>query len=516
MQQDINTNLKDVYLDEEVEAEEPNEPVKEEPVEDPVEKKEESAIKTVVRKKQNVTVVYPVDSPNKLTDGDEVVLPSNYDEETKELLEDMPNVELLDSVESRKWANDIAEGLDLNTYGETYVGSLERPDADFQHHVEDSGKSLMAQSPKFKNTENQNLKGERAVIRIMSHLGLGSLFQVPLWHSGIWLTIKPPSESEIIELNRQIISDKIKFGRYTYGLSFSNISSYTTDRLVDFALAHVYDLTVKPEDVSIGNLKDHISCQDIPILIWGLVCSMYPRGFRYRRACVNNPDKCNYVAEDTLDVSKLQWTDVSAITDWQKSYMASRQSKCKTLEEVNRYKDELSNIRSTKIVINEGLSNEISMVIKTPTVKEHVDSGFRWISDIVSSVDETMGVEKDEEKRNSYIIRHGQATSMRQYVHWIQSIDCDSNTVDDKDTIEKTLDFLSSDDYIRNEFINKIVEYINDSTISIIGIPTFECPACGTSQSETTDGNFTNILPLDVMQLFFALLTQRLNRLMTR
>lgn len=480
-------------------------------------KKDSTPIPVIVRKKQSVTQSFNIDLDDKLDTGDEIVLPSNFDKETRAVLEKAPNIDLLDDPDSRAWATDLAEGLELSSYNETYVHTLEDEEADFQQKLEHSGVGLSAQAPRFKTIENQTLKGERAVIRFVSHLGLGSLFQVPLWHSGLWVTFKPPSEAEIIELNRLINADKISFGRYSYGLSFSNTSSYLTNRLVDYALAHVYDLTCKAEDVTVSNLKDHISCQDIPILLWGFICTMYPRGFMYRRACINDAEKCNHVVSDTLNISKLQWTNINALTDWQKVFMSGRASKGKDLASINRYKEELSLIQNKRIIINKDQSNEIAITIKTPSIAEHVEAGFRWVSDITDNVERTLGSESNIDERNAFIIKHGQATAMRQYIHWIESIEYDSNIITDRETLEKTLDVVSADDYIRTEFTASVVKYIDKTTMSVIGIPVFDCPSCSKEQPGSKNlPEFSNIIPLDVMQLFFALLTQRIARLTDR
>lgn len=469
------------------------------------------------RKPHKAVQDYDLNSKDKLTSGDELVLPASYDAETRRTLERVPNVALLDSPSSRQWANAVAEGLAYSTSQEMFIPTLEDEGAEFRQRMEHNGQSLSAQPPKFKAIENQTLKGERAVIRLISHLGLGTLFQVPLWHSGLWVTFKPPSESEIIELNRALISDKIKFGRYTYGLAYSNTTAYTVDRLVDFALNHVYDVTAKSEDISIESLRQHISCQDIPSLLWGFICTMYPRGFRYRRACIADPEKCNHILEETLNVTKLQWTNSAALTDWQKTFMSGRQPKSKDLASVQRYKEELAQVQKKRVLINEGRSNEIAITIKTPSIAEYIEAGHRWIGDIVSTVDRALGTDATDNERNTVIIRHGQASAMRQYSHWIESIEYDTNTINDKETIEQTLDVLSSDDEVRTDMIQAVVDYINKSTVCVIGIPVYDCTSCGTVQAGSiTLSHYKNIIPLDVIQIFFGLLTQRLERMADR
>lgn len=469
------------------------------------------------RKKQSVYQEFDVNSQVPLDHGDRITLPGNFDKETRSILEGLPNVTLLDNPSSRRWASAVHDGLAMETQDEMFVPSLEDPEADFRQQLVHKNISLAAQAPKFKAIENENIKGERAVIRMITHLGLGTLFQVPLWHSGFWITFKPATDSEILELNRLMISDKIQLGRRSYGLAFSNTTSYTVDRLMDFALSHVYDTTVKPEDIAIENLRHHISTQDIPSVLWGFLCTMYPRGFRYQRACVTDPTKCNHVSEETLNLTKLQWTNGSALTDWQKTHMSSRQPKSKDLASVNRYKEELSKIQKTRVIINEGRSDAIALTLKTPSVAQHIESGHRWIGDIVTSVERALSTEPKDDERNQVITQHGQASSMRQYTHWVDSIELDTNTVDDQETIEKLLSQFSADDVVRESFIEHVVDYINKSMVSVIGIPVFDCPKCGSAQEGSLKlPAYKNIIPLDVIQVFFDLHTQRLERIAER
>lgn len=453
----------------------------------------------------------------KIIHGDHIHLPGEFTDRVEETLMNLPNINMVDNPESRRWAESLNEGIQFNTVRKVFVDTVSNPESSFRQKVEHNNIPLMGAKPKFKHVEGENLKGERAVIRVISHLGIGTLFQVPLWHSGFWITFKPPTESEIVELNRILTSDKITFGRSSYALAFANTTVYSVNRLVDFALAHIYDITCKSEEITINNIKDHISSQDIPSLLWGFICTMYPRGFKYSRACVANPDKCNHVVEDTLNVTKLQWTNTSGLTDWQKTHMSFRQARGKDLASVKRYKEELSRSQKTKFTVTKENGDELNFIIKTPSITEHIDSGHRWIGDIVETVDKAVSSDMNKAERDSIITRHGQASAMRNYAHWVDSIEYIEGVVDDRETIETVLDSLSADDEVRNKFIDIVVGYINSSTISVIGIPTFDCPKCGTEQPGSEKlPKFTSIIPLDVIQVFFELITQRLSRVTER
>lgn len=483
----------------------------------PTEVKKEIFIDPDARKQHKALQEHSINMAEQLNNGDTVVLPSNYDRETRKALEKIPNVNLLDSKQVREWASDVTEGLDLNTYGEAFVPTLEDESAEFRHKFEHGGVNMMGATPRLKVAENQNLKGERAIIRLIGHLGLGTLYQAPMWHSGLWVTFKPPTETEIVELNRVLMANKISLGRATYGLAFSNVTAYTVDTLMEFAIRHVYDISAKAEDITIDNLRDHLSCQDIPSFLWGFICTMYPKGYRYRRACIADPHKCNHVVEETLNVTKLQWVNTATLTDWQKTFMSGRQSKTKELSSIARYKEELKRIQKSKVVIAKDNGVGISITLKTPSVSEYVEAGHRWIGDIVETVERALASDASMKERNDVIIRYGQASAMHQYSHWVESIEYETNMVDDKETIENTLDILSSDDEIRVRFTDAVTDYINKSMMSVVGIPVFDCPACGvTHEGHATLPQYKNIIPLDMVQLFFALHTQRVSRMTTR
>lgn len=470
-------------------------------------------------KKTNTTLNFSYSLP--LPPGNNhtlVSLPANYLTVVRSNVDSASNVSLTDSYESRKWADGIGEGLKIVTQSSVFVDTLALEGSDYRQFLNHNEKKINGAAPKLPSVENSELTGERASIRILSTLGLGTLFTTPLYHSGIWITFKAPSESAVIELNRLLISDKIRFGRATYSLAFSNLTSYTVDRLLRFAFDHIYDCTLRVEDASGTSrnlttlLRETVSCQDIPTILWGLVCTMYPKGFQYSRSCIDHPDKCNYVAEEILALSKLQWLDNTALTERQKTHMSVRRAGSKSIRDIELYKEELGRAQSKQITIKSNNDVDINFVLKTPNINEYIDAGQRWVSHLVSLVEQTLDADADETEKNTLIFQHGRASTMRQYAHWVDSIEVETNSVKEKESIDAILEGFSSDDIIRQSFIKKIVEYINASAISVIGIPVFECPVCGKGQENNMLPRHVDVIPLDVQQLFFALATRRIEK----
>jgi hypothetical protein len=409
--------------------------------------------------------------------------------------------------------------MGVETVKGIFIQTLEDVKADFKQYVEFKGQKLQGRVPRFKPSENETLTGEKAMLRLLAYTGLGNFFEVPLWHTGIWVVFKTPTESAVLELHRQLLADKVYLGRATHGLVFSHVVTYTVDRLVNFALNHIYATTLEVPDGDMRVLKDIISCQDIQTLLWGLACALYPNGFQYRRPCINEPEKCTFVVEELLDPKKLIWVNNAALTEWQKTHMSERRPKSKKLETITRYKEELLCTQNRSILLNHGTDKELRLTQRSPSINDYVQGGHRWISGIVTLVDQVLAAEPNSTERESLIERHSQATFMRQYDHWVHSIEMvhGGNLIEDRETLEMCLNVLNSNETFLDEFMKATVEYIQESTITVIGIPVFDCPKCKTPQTSPLDaGAFKNIIPLDVVQLFFTLISLKMEKLKYR
>jgi hypothetical protein len=473
---------------------------------------------TVVHSAQQDEVIFYSDDWN---DNDPYLsLPSYSAEQVQAALGKFPN-EKLQGNEKAEWLTTLKEGMELTTFAKALISTLQNENALFKQRVESNGKNLRPSSARL-NAKGGSISGERATIVVMNTLGLGSLVQIPLWHTGMWITFKAPSEGDFLELYRQINSDKINLGRSSYGLLYGNTTSYTVDRIIDFALDHVYNTTVIGLDNDKIKIKSLISSHDIPTIILGLLCSLYPNGFQYKRACLNDPEKCNHVVKEKINLFKLLWTNTNDLSAWQVAHMSARQNSVKDLDSLKKYKEELLKAQTKTISIK--VKEDIIFELQIPNIEDYVQAGHRWIGDIVSYVNSAIGMTADDKQRNEYITQRAQASSMCQYSHWVSKIELvvDATTderavIDDRETIEKTLASLSSSDYVRETFVEEVGKYINETAITVVGIPTYDCPACGLVQeSKNAFPKNVNIIPLDMAQTFFGLLVQMISRIKIR
>ena len=116
---------------------------------------------------------------------------------------------------------------------------------------------------------------------------------------------------------------------------FSNVSVYLRKTLIDLALNCIIATSVSNYNKDM--LLDLIKISDYKPLLWALVCTIYPNGYRLVQPCVSNIDNCNFITEETVMLSKLSWTDNGALTKEQKQFMNDQKINKKTKKEIETY-----------------------------------------------------------------------------------------------------------------------------------------------------------------------------------
>ena len=431
-------------------------------------------------------------------------LPSDKASKIEEALDNLPNIDIKTTVNGAEWINRIEAASYSVPYKNWMERTVERPDSAFRQYVTSEKGKLAAGGLKFNDAINGKLSGERAVLRVRALTGLGSVVMIPLWHSGFWITLKAPTESAMLELNRRLAEEKIQLGRMTYGLAFANSSVFFAGWLMDFALSHVYDTSLKPEVAD--DIRSHISQLDIPLIIWGLACAIWPSGFPYARSVLDQATEQNKIIKEKVNVSKLLWPDTAAFTPWQISHMAQRHGNSMTLDQLTRYKNEF--VQGKGRVVQ--LTPDMAVTLRVPNVDQYLVSGQKWINNIVAMVDKSFGMQSNESSRDSYIMDQGRATNMRQYAHFVESLEICGDVIDDVDTLDQSFDALSSNDGIREVFFKGIKEFIEDATIAVIAIPVTE------NEEKSELPRFPHLLVIDVLNVFFILLVQKVTQIQKR
>lgn len=456
----------------------------------------------------NVLMEHPTFLPLDAAGWDEsaITLPlaSETLERSAEILTGQPNLDPTKTPEGRDWAVYATEGRGSQVLADYFQRTVQREGADFRQVVQSEHGPLAASAPRLQeNTGGVKLTGEAAVLRVRHLMGLGTVVSVPLWHSGFWLTFKAPNDGAMLELHRRLTDEKISLGRATYGLAFANNSVFFAGTIMDFALNHVYDTSLKNKE----DFRSKISSLDIPIIAWGLACTMWPRGFQYARSVLDQSVSPTKVVREKLNLSKLLFTDTQSLTPWQITHMGKRHGNTMTDESVQRYRDEFTRGQGREVVIND----KLKMSLKVPSLDQYITNGTRWVNNIVAMVDKSFATPREGEQRDEYILNHGKATNFRQYGHWVSSIEAAGDVIDQPDTLDEIFDSLSSDETIRDTFFKAVREFMEDAMVAMIAVPTFE-----PEEQKLTLPRRPHLLPLDVLSVFFTLLVQKVDKVVGR
>lgn len=442
---------------------------------------------------------------------DPVSLPSTYLEKIGQFLENGDHDNISASAESATWLQDIMDTTDYSIKGDVLSDPMDDPDSEWEQTIEHKEKQFGLKTPKITTSKNTELVGQRALYAARSILNTGVPKQVPLYHSGLWVVIEPPTEASIINLHHQLVENKIKLGRITSGIIFSNISVSIVKIISEFIFEHIKFSTMEPtNNVSIF---DVIRVPDLYMLIWGLICSMNPRGYKYSRSCVTG---CTHRTEDIINPNALMWTNKRALSNAHKDHMLIEKPRSVKHKTIKEYQSTLVNINDKKYTVSE--KYDIRITLTTPTINEYINSGTKWVNDIEDLLDNVIGDETSDNIKEARLNTHISASYLRQYSHWIKEIEINTNVIRDADTINKVLSDFSSDVDIRDAIIASVNKYINNVTISVIGIPEYDCPVCKGNQNivKDPDSPFTNIIPIEVITYFLFLIRARITRIAER
>lgn len=412
----------------------------------------------------------------------------------------------------KEWRKVNEEAIDYYPPGGLYQDRFTDETSSFDQGMKTKEGELKTMgSLKFKDVDGE-LKGELAVLKVSKALGLGDVLSIPLPHSGIWVTLKPPAEKDLIDFYNSIFKEKIALGRSTYGLTLTNFSVYVNMKLFDFIMKHVHN--TNNQDISKNELDKYVLIHDFPILAWGFAATIYPNGFDYQRACVNDVEQCSHVVKAVLNMCKLLWIDNNSLTEAQKVILAETRKNKLTTENYRKFISEHVRVTGSEFTVNE----TIKFKLRIPTFAEYTADGMTWVNKINSAIDAFIVEEGDEaEAKNQLLDQYVRSSILRQFSHFIDYIEIDENVMSDRATINEVLEVFSADDTLRATITNKILEFKSNTTIGLVGIPDFKCPNCGAPQNdENVSDHMTSVIPLDVMNLFFTLITLRISKIMER
>ncbi len=444
-------------------------------------------------------------SPISLDDGEFLIIPTDTSARRAQYDAERPNEIVGDTEQEVRWVDTLQAGEFTRPRKGAFDKAVNRPFGKWRQSVRSEGAGdLSAARPRLATPGDAMLTGARAVQRVRGILGLGSMIQIPLWHSGFWLTLRAPLEGDLLDFHRRVADAKVSLGRKTYGLVFANSAAYIAQDLVNFAMDHLHDATVK----STVDIRKHIKIHDLQAIAWGMACVIWPKGFQYARSVLSGEGQEKQEFKGLLNLTKLLFVDTSQFTPWQVAHMSRRQGNTMTDEMLERYQSEFE-VTERKIQLENGLS----MTLKVPSIDEYFTAGDLWISSITNMVDRAFQQPPTDEARDRFISHYGKASVMRQFSHFVKDLQEDGDhplIFNDAETINQLLETLSQVDSIRKVFFDAVHDFTDDTNRAVIATPTVN------ESEELKLPRFPHLMPIDSLYTFFTLLVQKSDRIAGR
>lgn len=355
----------------------------------------------------------------------------------------------------------------------------------------------------------ENMKDPIQAIR--ASMGQGSVVQIPLWATGLWVSLRAPSINSLVELEQRLRLEKATLGRLSNGMVFSNNEVYTVEIYARFALEHVEAINYEFKTAdTVEELMSVIKTTDYQQLINGLLMAMYPDGYRFRQYCVADPDKCRHIDDMVLNFARMSIVDRSKFTDNQALMMASRRTK-RDSKWLDEYQKKFT-FHERRFTVNKNLT----AILSIPTLQEQIDAGHVWIEGITNATNDAFGQKLSEVDRIRHIVRAGNVSNLRQYAHWVDHFeysiqeDTSPTVIDVPEKKDEMLSMLSETPETSQALQEAIVNYFRETATSYVGLPKIKCPSC---QGEPADETHPFIIPLDVTFIFFTLAASKISQI---
>lgn len=379
------------------------------------------------------------------------------------------------------------------------------------NHIQYGDKNINIRPLTFKSSGGVN-KSNISII-IANHIKTGDMIQIPLWHSGFHITLRPMTLQDSIDLQRTIASKTSELGYRTFGYLYNMDSALTTKVILDLIDKHIQSTSLKLQDDK--HIFDYISVYDINPLILGFLRATYPNGVEMVRMCGgkfllddNGALKEPYMAETNIDLAKLLWVNTNKIDRDMYNLMCRTTPNSISIEDSKEYKRHIyKNDNSTyEYDIKDEMGNTYTFGLKIPSISEYLESSESIINNIVKSVNDATRNKKDEDDEQlSYYLYKNKYLF---FSHFLDSIaitntDGEVKKFSDHSLLLEIVNSIS--DNLPNSFYKEYNDMINKftdkGTIALVAIP---------RKLTDNDEGKGILIPFNLLTFFFHLSNKRL------
>lgn len=454
--------------------------------------------------------------------ADAIILPSADERTLKDLFKDLSELDDNANIKSKdqKGLGLVINGKQHGYTNDPYFKEINNNRDDWVYDpLLDSGDPLTIKNVTTKKTGK--LKGNTALSKFGSFMGMGRFKSLPLHHSGFWITLNPISEADRVSLEIRLTDSAIELGRTTSGMALTNYSVITDKVISDFIVEHMHTTSLKLEEDD--DIRDYISSHDLNIIYNGLISSFYPKGFKNIMSCKNvaimegTKSKCDYSITAKINPDKLVFVNRKKLERKHVELLKHRNPNSVDKSEVLEYQKSISPEVIMEITSEDG-SETAKIHIGVPTVNQHIEAGYLWVENTIRTIEAALTEGTTESEKNIQINKLSKTTMMNMYLHYVKSVTTDDGTiVDDYLTLEMLIPNLLNTKETRTNFLKHINKAIKLSTVAVIGYPEYTCPKCREKQAkndEEAPSAFGSIIPINVARSFLTLITLKTETLL--
>jgi hypothetical protein len=333
--------------------------------------------------------------------------------------------------------------------------------------------------------------------------------RVTLWNSGITLTLRNIPLRQLDKYLELANHTDYEYGK-EYGAWYYLFSSLVLDR-------HIVE-QILPTAIVSSNYKDwqdtdkllsQISLQDYQIILWALICLMYPTGAPVSYICGNKD--CGHIHTERVDLGKLRLNNTALINEAMIKHFSSKSVDDKALEEY-RKNCNLEEVITFEVSDSPDSVKRFKITLRQANLKDYLDVGRAYNAELTKQIDAN---------NREAVLRYITYNQNRCYRPWIKSVECTAiidgeeifSPIIENDTTgnnDKTIDLILDEIQQNNVKFNKqIQDYIQKTKISHIAFFIDKCPKCGEKPVTSYEG----YIPYDMSQAFFTLGRMKLLRI---
>ena len=387
----------------------------------------------------------------------------------------------------------------------------------FTNNIEEEDKQINLRTLTADDIKGGNLSQSLILAQMLSQLGSGEKTNVPLWHSGFRVTIKPPTSERIISLHNKIFKDKMLAGKETLGLTLSNDSGilhrYFVDMFVNLIESTTLDIDLASEDIT-----KYISVLDLNIMYLAVLAATATNGIVMYTNCSNasqldenGKPLCNFSISATADPTKLLWVDMQRLTKPMKKQMSIVASARVTLDNIKWYQSEVLKISTGKnYIIKTIKGEEMEVHYRIPTLAEFISEGMGWILNITETVRESLSEGYTDDERDTLVENVQYLMKLGTYNSFVEYISIRGNKLTDREYITQALISYGKTPEQMHAFIEATIRYIEETSIAIAGYPAYTCPECKKENINPRTPRLKELIPIEPHILFYDWTAQQL------